>query len=445
MRTPCRSTTTCGSSTASRAPSWWTRASIRRRPPAAGRTLIRPVAEGLAAIGVDCEGRVGRRDHPHALRPCRKYRAVSARALSCAGCRDGLLHRPRDDASSSVGVLRGGECRGRWCAVCSTDVWSFMPATPMLYPGVTLHHLPGHTLGLQAVRVQTGRGPVVLASDAAHFWANLERETPYPIVADVPHYLESLRTLRKLAPSIDHIIPGHDPQVLVRFPAEAGIQDIVRLDLAPLPRAPRPPRSHERVRIHRFGPDGRRHGAAPHRGRDTAWSYSTPSASARDALAAQGASIVPSARAVADAVPVVFLSLPNPEIVVETMLGAHGAMAGTRLEVCVDLSTSGPGDGDQARGGSRGTQHRIARSARFGRHQGRARRHAVVDDLRPDLRVGAGPTAARDFRPAVLHGRDRRRRPDDEARQQPAGRVRDRHHRRGHDDRRKGGTGSRRA
>jgi 3-hydroxyisobutyrate dehydrogenase-like beta-hydroxyacid dehydrogenase len=66
------------------------------------------------------------------------------------------------------------------------------------------------------------------------------------------------------------------------------------------------------------------------------------SATACDALAAQGASIASSARAVADAVPVVFLSLPNPEDVVSTMLGAHGAIAGSRLEVSVDLSTSGP-------------------------------------------------------------------------------------------------------
>jgi 3-hydroxyisobutyrate dehydrogenase-like beta-hydroxyacid dehydrogenase len=66
------------------------------------------------------------------------------------------------------------------------------------------------------------------------------------------------------------------------------------------------------------------------------------SASACDALAAQGARIASSARAVADTAPVVFLSLPNPEIVLDTMLGKDGAIAGNRLEVCVDLSTSGP-------------------------------------------------------------------------------------------------------
>jgi glyoxylase-like metal-dependent hydrolase (beta-lactamase superfamily II) len=100
-----------------------------------------------------------------------------------------------------------------------------------LADGITLHLLSGHTLGLQAVRVMTSRGPVVLASDAAHFWANLERGIPFPIVADVPAYLESLRRLRQLAPSLDHIIPGHDPQVLECFPQEAGVPDTVRLDL----------------------------------------------------------------------------------------------------------------------------------------------------------------------------------------------------------------------
>jgi 3-hydroxyisobutyrate dehydrogenase-like beta-hydroxyacid dehydrogenase len=64
--------------------------------------------------------------------------------------------------------------------------------------------------------------------------------------------------------------------------------------------------------------------------------------SARAALAAQGAQVAISARAVADLAPVVFLSLPNPQIVLETVLGKEGLATGSRLEVCVDLSTSGP-------------------------------------------------------------------------------------------------------
>ncbi len=67
-----------------------------------------------------------------------------------------------------------------------------------------------------------------------------------------------------------------------------------------------------------------------------------PSTIAAEALAAHGARIAPGAREVADAVPVVFLSLPNPQIVTQVVLGTGGIGEGKRLEVCVDLSTSGP-------------------------------------------------------------------------------------------------------
>ena len=63
-----------------------------------------------------------------------------------------------------------------------------------LYPGVTLHHLPGHTLGLQAVRVQTERGPggAGLGCDPL-LGQSAARRHPTPIVADVVAYLEALR------------------------------------------------------------------------------------------------------------------------------------------------------------------------------------------------------------------------------------------------------------
>jgi 3-hydroxyisobutyrate dehydrogenase-like beta-hydroxyacid dehydrogenase len=66
------------------------------------------------------------------------------------------------------------------------------------------------------------------------------------------------------------------------------------------------------------------------------------SAAACNALAADGANVVSSVRAVADAAPVVFLSLPDPSVVVDTVLGAKGLAGGRRMDVCVDLSTSGP-------------------------------------------------------------------------------------------------------
>jgi glyoxylase-like metal-dependent hydrolase (beta-lactamase superfamily II) len=82
-----------------------------------------------------------------------------------------------------------------------------------------LHLIGGHTLGLQAVRVNTRRGWVVLASDASHLYANLEQERPYPIVWSVGDMIEGYARLSALAQSAAHIIPGHDPLVLARYPA----------------------------------------------------------------------------------------------------------------------------------------------------------------------------------------------------------------------------------
>jgi glyoxylase-like metal-dependent hydrolase (beta-lactamase superfamily II) len=105
-----------------------------------------------------------------------------------------------------------------------------------LVPGLSLHRIGGHTLGLQVVRVWTRRGWVVLASDASHFYANLEQTRPFPIVFHIGDMVQGYRRLRELADSDRHIVPGHDPLVMARYPAAGpGLDGIaVRLDVDPL-------------------------------------------------------------------------------------------------------------------------------------------------------------------------------------------------------------------
>ena len=105
-----------------------------------------------------------------------------------------------------------------------------------LHPGITLHPAPGHSPGLQFVRVETLRGAVVLASDVSHFYENIETDRPFTIAVDVPAMLDSFGKVRAAAASAAHIIPGHDPLVMHRYPAASPALDgiAVRLDLPPL-------------------------------------------------------------------------------------------------------------------------------------------------------------------------------------------------------------------
>lgn len=95
--------------------------------------------------------------------------------------------------------------------------------------GVTVHAIGGHSKGLQAVRVRTDAGWLVLASDAAHFYENFERRVPFPLVVNVEDMLNGFDTLSRLASHPDLIVPGHDPLVREFFPSDIG-PEIWRLD-----------------------------------------------------------------------------------------------------------------------------------------------------------------------------------------------------------------------
>lgn len=102
-------------------------------------------------------------------------------------------------------------------------------------PGVSVMLIGGHTQGLQSVRVRTARGTVVLASDASHYYENMEAARPFPIVYNVADMLDGHRRLRREADSAEHVIPGHDPLVLQRYPQVPGDEHgIACLHLPPL-------------------------------------------------------------------------------------------------------------------------------------------------------------------------------------------------------------------
>lgn len=101
-----------------------------------------------------------------------------------------------------------------------------------LFPGIELLKIGGHTKGLQAVRVHTARGWMVLASDASHYYENMESGRLFPIVFSTAEMLDGYARLRDAAESPEHIVPGHDPLVLQRYREFAS--DIVVLHEPPV-------------------------------------------------------------------------------------------------------------------------------------------------------------------------------------------------------------------
>ena len=107
-----------------------------------------------------------------------------------------------------------------------------------ILPGISVHHVGGHTLGLQVVRVWTRLGWMVLASDATHYLENMNSGRPFPIVADITQMVSGWQRLRQLASAPQYIIPGHDPMVLQCFPAAGPALSGIAVRLDAEPRSP---------------------------------------------------------------------------------------------------------------------------------------------------------------------------------------------------------------
>jgi len=102
-------------------------------------------------------------------------------------------------------------------------------------PGVRVHRTGGHSAGLQFASVHTRRGWVVVASDASHFYENFETLRPFPTAFHVGDMFEAFDRLNAVAPTPAHIVPGHDPLVMERYPPpRPELEGIVaRLDVDP--------------------------------------------------------------------------------------------------------------------------------------------------------------------------------------------------------------------
>ena len=198
------------------------------------RALVKPVGDGLKAIGIAPDSVKNvivshlHFDHTgnYDLFPNARYHLQDVEMAYITGrcmCHPHL--RMPFEVEDAVGMVR---------KVFAGRV-VFHDGADEIAPGIDVHRIGGHSKGLQCVRVKSRRGPVVLASDTTHLYAHVEQGRVFPITYSVGEVLEGYETLKRLAGTMNRIVPGHDPLVLDRYPAaRPGLEGwVARLDVEP--------------------------------------------------------------------------------------------------------------------------------------------------------------------------------------------------------------------
>ncbi|MEZ5292812.1 MAG: N-acyl homoserine lactonase family protein [Vicinamibacterales bacterium] len=99
----------------------------------------------------------------------------------------------------------------------------------VIAPGIRVYTGGKHTYESQYVTVTTASGTVVLASDNAYLYRNIEQGVAIAQTLDPAANVAAIARMRTLASRPGLIVPGHDPDVFTRFPRVGP--NAVRLDV----------------------------------------------------------------------------------------------------------------------------------------------------------------------------------------------------------------------
>jgi glyoxylase-like metal-dependent hydrolase (beta-lactamase superfamily II) len=209
----------------------------QRAADARKRKIMHPVGDGLRALGIEPDKVkdviISHLHYDHAgnpdLFPNARYHLQECEMEYATGrCMCHAMMRAPFEASD-VTAMVDRVFKGRV---------EFHDGSAEIAPGLSVHLIGGHSKGLQATRVKTRRGWVVLGSDTAHFYAHLDQGRVFPITYNVADVLAGYDKIVKLATSREHVVPGHDPITLDIYPAaRSGMEGwAARLDADPKPR-----------------------------------------------------------------------------------------------------------------------------------------------------------------------------------------------------------------
>ncbi len=114
----------------------------------------------------------------------------------------------------------------------------FVDGDKDILPGISVHLIGGHSGGLQVVRVETGNGPLVIASDAAHFYDTLTEQNPFTVIQNLAEMVAGWDRIFELGAETKYVVPGHDPLVSELYPKHADNEMTLVLSEPPLKQTP---------------------------------------------------------------------------------------------------------------------------------------------------------------------------------------------------------------
>jgi glyoxylase-like metal-dependent hydrolase (beta-lactamase superfamily II) len=85
-------------------------------------------------------------------------------------------------------------------------------------PGVTVSEVGGHSPGQTILFIQGEQGPILLASDAVHFYEEVERDRACCVLVNLELVYRAYDIIRAGVRAGGRLVAGHDPLVMDRFP-----------------------------------------------------------------------------------------------------------------------------------------------------------------------------------------------------------------------------------
>ncbi len=85
-------------------------------------------------------------------------------------------------------------------------------------PGVVAIEVGGHSPGQMILAIEGETGPILLASDAVHFYEEVERDRACAVLHDLARVYGAYDTIREHLDRGARFVAGHDPLVMDRFP-----------------------------------------------------------------------------------------------------------------------------------------------------------------------------------------------------------------------------------